>query len=170
SCHGCEDLNAIFRCDDCFSINLYCQSCVCRLHQNMPLHWLKMWCDEYFHPIKLKQLSLRVKLGHSTGQPCYNPKPAYDNDFTVIDIHGIHEIALDFCNCEQASSHYKQILHTCWFPATSTDPRTAATFTVLEHFHLLSFESKVSAFKFYHCIACRSDNTGINPIKVSLIL
>ncbi|KAG1892824.1 hypothetical protein F4604DRAFT_1913518 [Suillus subluteus] len=64
-----------------------------------------------------------------------------------------------------ASSHYKQILHTCWFPATSTDPRTAATFTVLEHFHLLSFESKVSAFKFYHYIAHWSDNTGVNPIK-----
>ncbi|KIK47784.1 hypothetical protein CY34DRAFT_73368, partial [Suillus luteus UH-Slu-Lm8-n1] len=165
SCHGCEDLNAIFCCDDCFSVNLYCQSCVCRLHQNMPLHQLKMWRDEYFHPIKLKQLGLCVQLGHSTGQPCYNPKPTYDDDFTIIDVHGIHEVALDFCNCEQVSSHYKQILRARWFPATSTDPKTAATFTVLEHFHLLSFESKVSAFEFYHCIARQSDNTGINPIK-----
>ncbi|KAG2038914.1 hypothetical protein BDR03DRAFT_1009383 [Suillus americanus] len=131
----------------------------------MPLHQLKTWRDEYFRPITLKQLGLHIQLGHSTGQPCYNPKPAYDDDFTIIDVHGIHEVALSFCNCEQASLHYKQILCTCWFLATSTDPRTAATFTVLEHFHLLSFESKVSAFEFYHCIACWSDNTGVNPIK-----
>ncbi|KAG1889704.1 uncharacterized protein F5891DRAFT_1198475 [Suillus fuscotomentosus] len=147
SCHDCEDSNTIFCCDDCFSVNLYCQSCICRLHQNMPLHRLKMWHDEYFHPIMLKQLGLHIQLSHSTVQPCYNPKPAYDDDFTIIDVHGIHEVALDFCN------------------STSTNPRTAATFTVLERFHLLSFESKVSAFKFYHCIARRSDNTGVNPIK-----
>ncbi|KAG1875913.1 hypothetical protein C8R48DRAFT_745573 [Suillus tomentosus] len=168
SCHDCENSNTISHCDDCFSVNLYCRSCICRLHQNMPLHQLKlnqMWRDEYFHPITLKQLGLHIQLGHSTGQPCYNPKPAYDNDFTVIDVYRIHEVTLDFCNCEQVSSHYKQILRAHWFLATSTDPRTAATFTVLEHFHLLSFESKVSAFEFYHCIAHRSDNTGVNPIK-----
>ncbi|KAG1751487.1 uncharacterized protein EDB91DRAFT_1326886 [Suillus paluster] len=108
----------------------------------MPLHRLKMWCDEYFHPIMLKQLrfACTTQSQHWSALLQPQPKPAYNNDFTVIDVHGIHE-------------------------ATSTDPRTAATFTVLEHFHLLSFESKVSAFEFYHCIARRSDNTGVNPIK-----
>ncbi|KAG2111490.1 hypothetical protein DEU56DRAFT_919993 [Suillus clintonianus] len=128
SCHSCGNSNAVFRCEDCFSVALYCQSCVMNLHQNMPLHRLKKWHD-------------------GAGQRCRKPKPAFDDDFTVIDVHGIHEVALDFCN------------------STSTDPRTAATFTVLEHFHLLSFESKVSAFEFYHCVARRSDNTGVKPIK-----
>ncbi|KAG2132161.1 hypothetical protein BD769DRAFT_1627646 [Suillus cothurnatus] len=165
SCHNCGNLNAAFCCEDCFSVTLYCQLCVMNLHQNMPLHWLKKWDDGYFHPTTLKQLGLRIQLGHSAGQRCCKPKPAFDNDFTVIDVHGIHNVALDFCNCECASSHYKQILRARWFPATSTDPRTAATFTVLKHFHLLLFESKVSAFEFYHCIAHRSDNTGIKSIK-----
>ncbi|KAG1864355.1 hypothetical protein F4604DRAFT_1882078 [Suillus subluteus] len=169
SCHNCGDLNATFRCDDCFSVGLYYQSCLTHIHQNMPLHRLKNWDDGYFHPITLKQLGLRIQLGHSAGQRCYNPKPAFDDDFTIIDVHGIHEVSLDFCNCEHALPHYKQLLRARWFLATSTDPRTAATFTVLEHFHLLSFESKVLAFEFYHCIARRSNNTGIKPIKVMFL-
>ncbi|KAG2152984.1 uncharacterized protein EDB93DRAFT_1239811 [Suillus bovinus] len=156
SCHNCGDSDAVFCCEDCFSVALYCQSCVMNLHQNMLLHRLKKWDDRYFHPMTLKQLGLHIQLGHSA---------AFDDDFTVIDVHGIHEVALDFCDCEYASSHYKQILRARWFPATSTDPQTAAPFTVLKHFYLLSFESKVSAFEFYHCVACRSDNTGVKPMK-----
>ncbi|KAG1855236.1 hypothetical protein F4604DRAFT_1590814, partial [Suillus subluteus] len=170
SCYNCGDSNAVFHCNNCVSVDLYCQSCLMNLHQNMPLHRLKKWHDRYFHPTTFKQLGLRIQLGHSAGQSCRNPKSAFDDDFTVIDVHGIHEVALNFCDCEHTSSHYKQILHARWFPATSTDPQTATTFTVLEHFHLLSFESKVSAFEFYHCIVRRSDNTGVKPIKVSCVL
>jgi hypothetical protein len=112
---------------------------------------------------------LRIQLGDHTEQLCRNPKPAHDNDFVIINVHGIHEVALDFCDCANAPSHYRQLLCRRLFPATSTDPRTAATFAVLEHFHLLSFESKVSAYEFYHSLARRSDNTGIAPIKVKLI-
>jgi len=61
-----------------------------------------MWHDEYFHFIVLKQL------GHSASQPCYNHKPTYDNDFTIIDVHGIYEVILNFCNCERAFSPYNK--------------------------------------------------------------
>ncbi|KAG2047143.1 hypothetical protein BDR06DRAFT_976975 [Suillus hirtellus] len=47
-----------------------------------------------------------------------------------------------------------------------TDPRMAATFAVLKFFCILSFKSKVSAFKFYHSLARRTDNTGITPIHI----
>ncbi|KAG2048880.1 hypothetical protein BDR06DRAFT_894657 [Suillus hirtellus] len=46
-----------------------------------------------------------------------------------------------------------------------TDPQTAATFNVLEHFHLLSYESKISAYKFFHGLARHTDNTGLSPIR-----
>jgi CxC2 like cysteine cluster associated with KDZ transposases len=113
-------------------------------------------------------MGLRVQLGHYPGTTCRKPKPAHGDDFVVIDVHGIHDIALDFCGCEHEVSHFKQLLRARWFPATVTDPRTAATFAVLEFFHILSFESKVSAYEFYHCLARRTDNTGITPIRVSL--
>jgi hypothetical protein len=129
----------------------------------------QQWQDRYFHPTTLKHLGLRIQLGDHTGQSCRNPKPAREDDFVVIDVHGIHEVGLDFCSCANAPSHYRQLLRGRFFPSTSTDPRTAATFAVLEHFHLLSFRSKVSTYEFYHCLACRSDNTGIKPIKVTLV-
>ncbi|KAG1737598.1 hypothetical protein EDD22DRAFT_852172 [Suillus occidentalis] len=47
-----------------------------------------------------------------------------------------------------------------------TDPRTVATFAVLELFHILSFESKISAYEFYHGLAWQTDNTSITPIHI----
>jgi hypothetical protein len=77
-------------------------------------------------------------------------------------------VALDFCGCDITQVRYKQLLQVQWFPATTTDPQTATTFNVLEHFHLLSYESKISAYEFFHGLARRTDNTGLSPIRVSL--
>ncbi|KAG2105020.1 uncharacterized protein F5147DRAFT_775339 [Suillus discolor] len=104
-------------------------------------------------------------MSHKPGESCHRPHPAYDNDFVIIDVHGIHEVSLDFCNCEHEAPHFKQLLHARLFPAMVMDPRTAVTFSVLDLFHLLSFESKVSAYEFYHSLAQRMDNTGIRPIR-----
>ncbi|KAL6303051.1 hypothetical protein BKA93DRAFT_818202 [Sparassis latifolia] len=50
-------------------------------------------------------------------------------------------------------------------PATSVDPKTAATFRLLETFHLISAQSKISGYEFYTALARRTDNTGVNPPK-----
>ncbi|KAG1801199.1 uncharacterized protein BJ212DRAFT_1286743 [Suillus subaureus] len=154
ACHVCGDSDAPYCCEDCFSVNLFCCSCMITLHQNLLLHRVKKWQDGYFHSATLKQLGLCIQLGDHAEQLCHNPKPARNNNFVIIDVHGIHKVALDFCDCTNASSHYRQLLHRQLYPATSTDPRTAATFAVLEHFHLLSFESKGPAYEFYHSLAC----------------
>jgi len=107
-----------------------------------------------------------VQLGHYPGNICPNPHRAFNDEFVVIDSHGIHCVALDFCNCSTAKSHSQQLLRASWFPSTSDNPRTAATFRVLQQYHLLSLESKVSAYGFYHSLARRSDNTGLMPAKV----
>lgn len=84
-----------------------------------------------------------------------------------MDSHGIHEVFLDFCDCADAIAHVQQLLRVSWFPSTTADPKTAATFRLLEEFHLLSFESKVSAYEFYNALVRRTDNTGLVPPKVS---
>ncbi|KAG1851623.1 hypothetical protein DFJ58DRAFT_716681 [Suillus subalutaceus] len=88
-------------------------------------------------------------------ETCYNPEPATSDDFVVIDVHSIHEIGLDFA-----------LIQAHWFPATTLNPKTATTFTLMEFFHLLTFESKVSAYKFYHSITRRTDNTSTTPIRM----
>lgn len=115
----------------------------------------------------LKSLSLHIKLGHKPGKTCPNHWSVYDEDFVVIDVHVVHSVSLDFCSCEWATSHYKQLLCSRWFPATVQEPRTAAMFAVMEYFHILSFKSKIMAYKFFHMLAQRTDNTGLTPICVS---
>jgi hypothetical protein len=102
-----------------------------------------------------------VQLGHKVGESCLLPNRAFNNDFVLIDTLGIHPMAMDFCGCSKARSHTQQLLRVGWFPATTTDPRTAATFCVLRQFHILSFESKVSAYEFYHSLVHLTDNTGL---------
>ena len=123
------------------------------------------WTGKYFETISLKSLGLRVQLGHRPGDRCYNPVPAFGDAFIVLDLHGIHEVGVNFCGCEHAVSTVNQLLRFRWFPATSTEPRTAATFRLLQTFHLLSGQSKISAFEFYTTLSRKSDNTGTGSPK-----
>ncbi|KAH7904863.1 hypothetical protein BJ138DRAFT_1130779 [Hygrophoropsis aurantiaca] len=161
----CGDHLGLYRCRDCFSLKLKCQNCVVLQHAQNPLHRIEEWNGRYFDSITLKGLGLRVQLGHDVDDACLLPMPAPGDDFVVIDCHGIFEVALDFCGCPSGLTRTTQLLQSRWFPATVREPGTAATFAVLEQFHLLSFESKVSAYEFYHSIARRTDNTGISPLR-----
>jgi hypothetical protein len=53
-----------------------------------------------------------------------------------------------------------------WFPSTTADPETAATFHLLERYHLLAFEPKTSVYEYYNALKRLSHNTGLIPIKV----
>ncbi|KAF8128998.1 hypothetical protein EV363DRAFT_1169765 [Boletus edulis] len=158
-CYKCKGNAGTYRCNDCFGRELYCRACVVQNHASVPMHQIKQWNGTFFEAVTLKVLGLRVQLGHGPGQRCINPTRT--ESFTVVDSGGIHEIGLDFCGCETAQTRVKQLLRARMFPATVRDPRTAATFGVLEQFHLLSLESKVSAYEFYHALKRRSDNTGL---------
>jgi hypothetical protein len=128
-----------------------------------------MWNGSFFQCITLKSLGVCIQLGHNSGDKCYNLVPSTGDDFIVIGLDGIHEIALDFCGCASAQVQYKQLLCVQWYPATISEPQTTATFMVLQNFHLLSFESKVSAYEFYHLLARCTDNSSLSKIKVSII-
>ncbi|KAG1884148.1 hypothetical protein F4604DRAFT_1878867 [Suillus subluteus] len=148
---------------DCFGTELCCHSCIVASHTKNTAHRIQEWMGIYFVPVLLKKLELHMQLCHPAGEHCLLPQKAFNDDFTLINTNGIHEISLslDFCGCETAERHVKQLLWTAWYPATSTDPRTAATFIILEQYHLLSFESKASGYKFYHSLAHLTDNTGL---------
>lgn len=85
----------------------------------------------------------------------------------IIDLNGIHKVALDYCNCHVAQPRTVQLLRFCLYPATTIDPKTAATFQVLEFFQLATLVSKITAFDFYTTLSRRTDNTGTKNIPVS---
>lgn len=103
-----------------------------------------MWNGLFFERVTLKNLGLCVQLEHDANTACKSPDRSFADTFTVIDNTAIHSISLDYCGCETAQTKTVQLLRVSWYPATTTDPRTAVTFAVLEHFHLLTFELKVS--------------------------
>ncbi|KAG1894399.1 uncharacterized protein F5891DRAFT_1130931 [Suillus fuscotomentosus] len=162
---GCQEYPD-YRCWDCFGTALYCKGCTLVRHQESPLHRLQHWIDEHFENTSLKSLSLRIQLSHHVGEHCYNPvSTAFHNDFVVLDTNGVHSVAVDFCGCETAQSLTTQLLCVQWFPATSLNPKTAGTFRLLYHFHILTFESKALAFECWQTLSRLSDNSGVNHPK-----
>ncbi|KAG2144236.1 hypothetical protein DEU56DRAFT_937900 [Suillus clintonianus] len=156
---------AQFRCLDCDDLQLYCRGCTVANHLRSPTHRIQEWTGVFFQAVSLKDLGLRVQLGHPVGQRCILPQQVSKDEFVLIDTNGIHELGLDFCGCETSNSHVRQLLRHGWFPSTATDPRTAATFRLLRHFQILSFESKASAYEFYHSLVRLTDNSGLTKPK-----
>ena len=129
-----------------------------------------MWNGTYWVSQTLKELGLVIQLGHHPGESCRLPKIPYADDFMIIDSNGIHSVALWYCGCETAETHSRQLLWHHLFPATTNKPKTVATFMVLEEFHLLSFESKVSLYNYYSALTHRNNNIGMAPQKVGSFL
>ncbi|OBZ74523.1 hypothetical protein A0H81_05787 [Grifola frondosa] len=144
-CPVCGIAEATLRCSDCDDLRLLCAGCTISRHLANPVHRVSVWTGTYFQQTSLKALGLRVQLGHPPGERCLNPAHAFADDFVLLDSNGIHEIGLDF--------------------STSDQPKTAATFRLLETFHLLSVQTKISGFEFYSALARRTDNTGVEPVK-----
>jgi len=83
----------------------------------------------------------------------------------------MHNITIDFCGCGQGDQqHTVQLLRAHLYPATVIDPQSAATFDALKSFEVLSYESKVSAFEFYHTQSRLTDNTGIKTPNVCFFI
>lgn len=88
-------------------------------------------------------LGLIVQLGHTPGSSCTAMRRGRYK-FTLIDVNGIHNVAVQFCECDSRITHRQQLMRVCWWPATARDPSTCATFNVLRLFENLNCLGKVS--------------------------
>ncbi|KDQ25249.1 hypothetical protein PLEOSDRAFT_1045089, partial [Pleurotus ostreatus PC15] len=149
-----------YRCPQCSDDRLFCKTCIVQQHAANPFHQVENWNSLFFDRCTLQSLGFQLQLGHPVGETCTNPVRAFRNSFVVIASHGVIPVTLDFCGCMGHSAHDVQLLRARLFPATSTDPRTAATFEVLRLFQLLSFSSKVSAYEFYNTLSRLTNNLG----------
>ncbi|KAF7323380.1 CxC2 domain-containing protein [Mycena chlorophos] len=152
-----------YRCRECHSQEPMCEVCCVAAHSEQPLHWIERWNGSYFSRTSLRALGLRVQLGHPPGEACSAPHPAH-SDFTVIHSNGIHSVAVDFCACHLCKdAHHVQLLRTRWYPATSDQPRTCATFVALDAAHAMSLSSKATLFAFYEHLEWLTDGSGSKP-------
>ncbi|KAF7324472.1 CxC2 domain-containing protein [Mycena kentingensis (nom. inval.)] len=169
---SCGTGRADLRCRDCLSDTLLCAACTVEYHAELPFHRTERWNGTFFEIMSLKQLGLRIQLGHPSGEACPGTlardamrDPAADtrevDDFCVVDVNGVHEVAIDFCTCSREQERAIQLVRARLYPATSTRPRSAATFRVMRLFHLVSLEAKSSAYEFYNALARLTNNNGI---------
>jgi hypothetical protein len=80
-------------------------------------------------------------------------------------------MAVDFCGCSQAHAagdRLEQTLRSSWFPATNQELQTCATFHVLEMFHIMTLQGKVTTYNFYGGLEKLTDNTGLGKMKVGM--
>lgn len=114
----------------------------------------------------LKDAGLRVQVGHLPGEVCRRPVRLPEDSFVVVDSDGVHDISLEYCGCETAAPRYIQLLRASLFPATVSEPKTAATFHVLETYQTLSNTAKISGYDFIMAVTRRMDNTSPPKVRV----
>ncbi|KAK6978163.1 CxC2 domain-containing protein [Favolaschia claudopus] len=141
---------------ECFGEAMYCKECILAVHARLPTHFIEYWSDSYFKRMTLKELGLRMQLNHPPGVVCPF-KSSAPKDFVLYDLTGIHEVNVDYCGCRTYDGteeggepllHRTQLLRACWWPATVSEPRTCATFSVLRLFQVLNCLGKLSAYDF----------------------
>ncbi|THU88312.1 hypothetical protein K435DRAFT_575703, partial [Dendrothele bispora CBS 962.96] len=151
----------LYRCLDCLSSELLCMECCSETHGDRPLDIIQKWNGRCFEQVFLKDLGLVIQLGHHRGEGCEAPRRG-NIGFVVIHTNGLHPVSVDYCNCPGRNLSYRQqcIRHR-WFPATQDDPQTCATFRVLNLFHKMTLDGKVSVYDFLGGIEKMTNNGGI---------
>ncbi|KAF8174535.1 hypothetical protein K438DRAFT_1908885 [Mycena galopus ATCC 62051] len=149
----------------CYGTALYCQGCIVERHGVLPTHWIQEWNGHYFECRDLKSLGLIVQLGHPPGFGCPTAVKSH-KDFVVIDVTGVHNVEVNFCNCDGRVERRQQLMRVRWWPATARDPQTCATFAVVRLFQTLNCLGKVSAHDFLRSLELLTNNDGLSPLPV----
>ncbi|KAF7305824.1 CxC2 domain-containing protein [Mycena chlorophos] len=125
-----------------------CSTCCVAAHTDSPLHWIERWGGGYFQRTSLKQLGLRVQLGHPPGEACSAPQAAH-SDFTVIHTTGIHSVSVDFCGCHRCKdSHHAQLLRRA---------------LVSRHLRPTAHMFHATLFAYYESLEWLTDGSGEKP-------
>ncbi|KAF9488598.1 hypothetical protein BDN71DRAFT_1403060 [Pleurotus eryngii] len=153
TCSKCiKAVDTLYQCQDCFYPKLHCRTCMLMAHQHLPLH-------------RILALGLVVLLNHSS-----NPCPGAVEtiwDFIVINVSGIHILNLSIYKCYQMglpTTLCNQLLRHQLFPATLKLPQATFTFNLLNMFYLLTLQSKIAVFDFYHATEQQTDNVGVKKL------
>ncbi|KAJ7350848.1 hypothetical protein DFH08DRAFT_913786 [Mycena albidolilacea] len=154
-CPGCGDGQRLlrYRCQECFGGLLLCTECCLDKHVEHPLHVILVWNGIFFAKTLLRDLGLCIQFGHALCEVCGNPQRGY-SEFVVLHNNGIHSL-----------------LQAGWYPATDERPQTAATFLVLDKFHVNMLQAKMTAYDFYTILEHLTDNAGIKlPNRYQIFL
>ncbi|KAK7027686.1 CxC2 domain-containing protein [Favolaschia claudopus] len=122
------------------------------------------WNGRYWARVTLCTLGSVYQLGHG-GFPCPHPASKV-RQMVVMDFPSIHTIDYRYCACDASddANNLQQLLRNRWYPATTIDPATCATFATLETYRLLNVVANVNVQDFIGTMERKSDATRIHSI------
>ncbi|KAJ7478930.1 hypothetical protein FB451DRAFT_1395545 [Mycena latifolia] len=136
----CERCNAEgeFTCSDCAAdghADLQCRACIIANHRMAsrlilePLHQIQRWNGHYLEHSDLRQLGLRIQLGHDSLEEC--AVPGTTSFLNVITHRGVQVLCIVYCACNQAPSRQTQLIDAGLIP--TGEPLWAITSNMEAH-------------------------------------
>jgi hypothetical protein len=130
------------------------------------------WNGEFWTEAKLcgspenGGLGFVYQIGHH-GFPCMFP--AKPRRMVVMDVAGIFTVDFQYCGCDKSrrTNNLGQLLGNAWYPASTVDPETCATFQVLDSFRLLNVVGNVSVHDFVGTLERLTDPLRLSSLPVS---
>ena len=95
---------------------------------------------------------------------CNNPVACHAS-MLVLHTNGIHEVAIQYCDCQRAIPQHIQLLRRRWYPSSQIAVKTCITFELLRHLHELALTTKASTYDFYRTLEKSTTNLGIDVPK-----
>jgi len=84
-----------------------------------------------------------------------------------VDVLGVFQHRLRWCQCQQAEPAYAQLLRLGLYPASIERPETAFTFSLLDYFHIDAVECKTSANNFFNKLRRLTNSLFPHDVPVS---
>lgn len=125
------------------------------------------WNSDFWKPISLAALGLTYQLGHGGGD-CLTPSKTHE--MTIIHTNGIHSLRVTYCGCSVSDheTNIRQLMRNAWYPATTIEPHSCATYRALETFRLLNVVGNVNVRDYVSSLEEMTTATGTEWLAVSV--
>ena len=169
TCASCGDIEASFRCIDCYGPQWWCQECLLDFHTHHPFHRPQQWKEGSFENTSLCDLGYVFTLGHSTSGTgcCEEENLRGDRMMVLIHVNGVFDHCVRFCKCQGALSEHEQLFRHSLFSSTFDRPETAFSLDVLDYYSIDSMECKTSAQSFFQKLRRVTNNAFPEEVPVS---
>ncbi|KAJ7023334.1 hypothetical protein C8F04DRAFT_1271538 [Mycena alexandri] len=122
------------------------------------------WNGTFWVNTTLTKLGCVYQLGHG-GHTCPRPAPTTHN-MVVMDTEVIQTVNYRYCGCDKAdrANNLEQLMRNGWYPATTVDPETCATFGALETFRTLNVVGNINVHDFVGAMERQTDPCQVETV------
>lgn len=149
---------ARYRCVECDGSPARCLACLRVAHKHSWFHYIEAWNGRYFERYDLISARFIIYLGHY-GEPCPHLSDHTEpSNLAIVHSNGVHHCRLQYCHCPRALDRISQLVRARLWPSTLDTPRSAFTVGLLQTWHQLWLNAKISRLHFMRALARYTNN------------